>query len=206
MTALITATVIGVAGSAAISGSASRSASRTQQAGTDATIREQRRQYDTTRSDFAPWRESGQGALNRLDRASTGDMSDFQASPGYNFRLNEGTRNLENRFSTGGGGGNAMRALTEYGQNFASNEFGNWWDRQSGLAGVGQAATGSTAQFGANAANNISNAYMKNANNQSSIGMWNAGNMNNALQTGLSNYLYQQKPPPPQIQPIGRGN
>lgn len=193
MTAAITAAVVGTVGGALISGSASRDASQTQQQGTDASIAEQRRQYDTTRSDYAPWREVGVNALDRLNRASTGDMSDFQASPGYNFVLNEGTRNLENRFSVGGGGGNAMRALAEYSQGVASNEFGNWWNRQAGLSGTGQNATGATAQAGANSANNISSAYLNNANNQSSLGLWNANNMNNALQTGLSNYLYQRK-------------
>lgn len=189
MTAAITAAVVGVAGSAIVSGRASKK----QQQGTDASIAEQRRQYDTTRSDYAPWRQAGGDALNRLNRASTGDMSDFQTSPGYQFRLDEGTRNLENRFSTRGGGGNAMRALAEYSQGVASNEFGNWWNRQSNLAGVGQAATAGTAQAGAQSANNISSAYLNNANNQSSLGLWNANNMNNALQTGLSNYLYQRK-------------
>lgn len=187
MTAAITAAVIGTVGTAAISSSSSRSASRASQAGTDAQVQEQRRQYDMTRADFAPWRQAGQNALAQLQ-----DPNAFEQSPGYQFRLNEGTRNLENRFSTRGGGGNAMRALAEYSQNFASNEFGNWWNRQAGLAGVGQAATGSTAAHGANAANNISNAYGNNANNQASIGLWNAQNQNNALQTGLSNWLYSR--------------
>lgn len=153
-------------------------------------IEEQRRQYDTTRADFAPWRQAGEGALNRLTQASTGDMSAFQASPDYNFRLNEGTRNLENRFSVSGGGGNAMRALAEYSQNIASNEFGNWWNRQSGIAGVGQAATNSTANFGANAANNISNQYRTSGDNAASIGLYNNVSSGNALNAGIGNALY----------------
>lgn len=189
MTAAITAAVVGVAGSAIASRSASRSASNASQYGTDATVAEQRRQYDTTRSDFAPWRQAGVNALGRLENP----LESFQKDPGYEFVRNEGMRNIENRFSASGGGGNAMRALADYSNNLASTEFSNWWNRQSGLAGTGQAATGSTAAYGANAANNISAAYGNNANNQASIGLWNAGNMNNALQTGLSNWLYSRK-------------
>ena len=195
MTALITAAVVGTVGGAAISSNASRDAARTNQLATDATVNEQRRQYDTTRADFAPWRQAGTEAVNRLGRYASGDTSDFFTSPNYQWRLNEGTRNLENRFSTGGGGGNAMRALAEYSQNLAANEQQNWWNQQSGLAGTGQSAAGSTAQAGSNAANNISSAYLNNAANQSSIGMYNAANMNNALQTGLSNYLYYKDRP-----------
>lgn len=168
-------------------------------------IDEEARQYDTTREDFAPWREAGQNALARLGRASTGDMSDFQTSPGYQFRLDEGTRNLENRFSAKGGGGNAMRALNEYSQNFASNEFGNWWNRQAGLSGVGQSATGQTTMAGMNAANNISGQYGMLGDNLASIGLWNAGNQNNALRSGLSNVLYGLDKPSTQGSTWGTG-
>jgi hypothetical protein len=120
-------------------------------------------------------------------------MSDFQTSPGYQFRLDEGTRNLENRFSVKGGGGNAMRALNEYNQNFASNEFGNWWNRQAGLSGVGQAATGQTAYAGMNAANNISGQYGMIGDNLSSIGLRASANSSNNLNAGISNLLYGLK-------------
>ena len=158
----------------------------------------QEEQYAQTREDYGPWLEAGGAAVNRLDRASTGDMSDFQTSPGYNFRRDEGMRGMENRFSVGGGGGNAMKALSDWNQNMASNEYGNWWNRQAGLAGVGQQATGSTAMFGANAANQIAGQYGAIGDNEGSIGLWNAANVNNALQSGLSNYLYSRNQSQPQ--------
>jgi hypothetical protein len=45
---------------------ASRSAARAQEQANAQAIAEQRRQYDVTRADFAPWREVGAGALNNL--------------------------------------------------------------------------------------------------------------------------------------------
>ena len=75
-------------------------------AGYDSATEESRRQYDQTRQDFAPWRAGGEDALNQLQDPN----QYFEKSKGYQFRLDEGTRNLENRFSVGGGGGNAMRA------------------------------------------------------------------------------------------------
>ena len=158
--------------------------------GTMASIAEQGRQYDQTREDFSSWRESGEAAVGRQDAVMAGDMSSFQTSPGYNFRMDEGNRQMNNQYSNASGGGNAMRALVDYSQNFASNEFGNWWSRQSGMSDAGRGAAGSTSMAGMNAANNNSSAYMNNANNQGTIGLWNAKQQNNMMQGGASNALY----------------
>jgi len=151
-------------------------------------IENQEQQYAQTREDFAPWRESGVDALNQLSDPS----KYFETSPGYDFRRSEGTRNLENVFSAKGGGGNAMRALSEWNQNLASNEFGNWWNRQSGRAGLGQTATQNTSYAGMNAANNISNQYGQIGDNLASIGMWGNNQQTNAMNSGISNWLYSQ--------------
>lgn len=115
----------------------------------------QLRMFEQQRADAAPWREAGVNALGRLNAASTGDMSSFQASPGYQFRRNEGMRGIERTAASRGGAfsGNALRALSEFNSNIASNEFGNWWNQQAGLAGVGQQANSETAQAGQNYAN-----------------------------------------------------
>ena len=172
---------------------ASDNATAASERGTQASIAEQRRQYDQTREDYAPWRQMGEGAIGRMEDTMAGDMSSFQTSPGYNFRMEEGTRNVNNQFSNTSGGGNAMRAMVDYSQNFASNEFGNWWNRNAGMAGSGQAAVGGTSMAGMNAANNNSSAYMNNATNQGNVGMWNAKQQNNMMQGGMSNALYEWK-------------
>lgn len=130
-------------------------AAKAQAAAQQAAINEQARQYDTTRADFAPWRQAGTNALAQLANPS----QNFMASPDLEFRRSQGMQGIGNSFAARGGAfsGNALKALNEYNSNLASGEFGNWWNRQAGLAGVGQAATGSTAAAGANASGNISN-------------------------------------------------
>lgn len=177
-----------IVGSALIGAYSADKAADKSKAGYDAASLEQSRQYDQTREDFAPWREAGQNALGRLTNASTGDLSEFQASPGYEFVRSEGQRDIGNSFAARGGAasGNALRALAQYNQGLASNEFGNWWNRQAGLAGVGQAATQSTANAGANAAANIGNNLIGAGNARASGVM----GVNNAIQNGLGNALY----------------
>lgn len=58
-------------------------------------------------------------------------MSDFQADPGYSFRLKEGMRALENNAAARGGliSGNALRATQKFGQDLASGEYQNAYNR-----------------------------------------------------------------------------
>lgn len=149
---------------------------------------EQRRQFDLTRADLAPWRQSGQNALARLDRASTGSMADFYASPDYNFRRTEGQRNIGNSFAARGGAfsGNALKALTQFNSQLASGEYGDWWGRQAGIAGVGQNATNMGVQAGQQSANNIAQIALQGGDARASSIM--AGR--NALASGLNDAVY----------------
>ena len=89
-----------------------------------------------------------------------------------------------------GGGGNAMRALERERQGIAGGEFGNWWQRTMAQAEAGRGATGSTANVGMNAANNIGSAYMNTARGIAGVQGQKAENINNALNSGVSNILY----------------
>lgn len=58
-------------------------------------------------------------------------MSDFEQDPGYGFRMSEGLKALE-RSAAGRGGaasGAAMKGITQYGQNLASQEYQNAFNR-----------------------------------------------------------------------------
>lgn len=136
---------------------------------------EAKRQFDLSREDLAPWRQQGVTALNRLGAASAGDMSGFYTSPDYNFTRSEGMRDIGNSFAARGGAfsGNALKALTQFNSNLASGQFGDWWNRNAGLAGVGQSATSQGAQLGAGTAANIAG-----------INQTAAGNIGNALMAG----------------------
>lgn len=58
-------------------------------------------------------------------------MSDFQADPGYAFRLAEGQKALERTAAARGGllSGSALKAATRYGQEAGSQEFTNAFNR-----------------------------------------------------------------------------
>lgn len=66
----------------------------------------------------------------------------FQTDPGYKFRFSEGMRALDRGSAAAGGllsGGYARRA-TRYGQDYASNEYTNVYNRIANIAGIGQVA------------------------------------------------------------------
>jgi hypothetical protein len=80
-------------------------------------------------------------------------MSDFQADPGYAFRLSEGMKALEASRAAKGGllSGATGKALQRYGQEMGTQEYGNAFNRfqtersnrlqpLSGLMTLGQAA------------------------------------------------------------------
>lgn len=93
----------------------------------------------------------------------------FQADPGYNFRMSEGMRALERGAAARGGllsGGFARQAI-RYGQDYASNEYSNVYNRIANIAGLGQVANSQNANAalvtGASSGNAISNAGLARA-------------------------------------------
>lgn len=186
------AAVVG-AGSSIISGN---KAANAQKDAASANIAESRRQYDQTRADYAPWRAAGESALSRL----TTDMTDpthsqFTTSPGYAFRVSEGTKAVQNSAAARGrlASGATMKALDRYTQGIASDEYGKWWNQNAGLAGVGQAATNSTAQAGQNSTQNIINSNTQAGNARASSYANTGSAINSGINNVLSAYLFQQQ-------------
>lgn len=145
--------------------------------------------YNQNREDLAPWRTAGSGAVGRLSNMLTpgNQFTAMQADPGYQFRLDEGTKAIDRSaaargklFSPG-----TQNAVQRYGQNFASNEFGNVANRLSNLAGLGQTATNTTAALGANAANQQGQNLIGAGNARASGYVGSA----NAFSGGISNFL-----------------
>lgn len=100
-------------------------------------------------------------------------MSDFQADPGYAFRLSEGQKALDRSAAARGGliSGAALKAATRYGQDMGSQEYQNAFNRYQternaqlnplqSLAGVGQTSTNTLGSAGQNYASNVGNALM----------------------------------------------
>lgn len=108
---------------------------------------------------------------------STNPLEALQSRPGYQFRLQQGNDAYEASAAARGLGnsGAQLRALAQYNQDYASNEFDKEFNRLNALMGGGQVATGQINQaagaYGANAAN----AYM-NAGNARASGYINQAN------------------------------
>lgn len=87
----------------------------------------------------APWRNAGASALPIIQR-EIGDS--FTASPGYQWVLDQATRGVNRGANAQGlyGSGARANALTRTAAGLASQEYGNWYNRLAGLAGLGQTA------------------------------------------------------------------
>lgn len=114
--------------------------------------------FNQIRADQAPYRAAGQRSVSELEKMFLdGDYSGFETSPGYQFRLDEGEKALNRAAASRGllNSGPQMKALTRYGQDYASNELDTYANRLAALAGIGQTATQSTGSAGMTAAGNI---------------------------------------------------
>ena len=135
-----------VAGTGLISGyfgnKAAKDAADKSAEATMASIAEQRRQYDTSRADQAPYLAAGTGAVNRLGAGvrAGGEFGstmpfDFQydanADPGTAFRMSEGVKALDRSAASRGGllSGATLRGVQRYGQDLGSQEFQNAFNR-----------------------------------------------------------------------------
>lgn len=161
------------------------------------------RMYKQTRKDNQPWMQAGQGGLSALmelygmqDDGNGGytrnanpeaAMNWLKMDPSYQFRLQQGQGALENSAAARGGmlSGNALRALSDYGQNTASMEFGNIANRLSGLAGVGQSAGQYLGGLGQNTANAVGGNLLNAGQARASGYMGQYGAVNNMVNQGI---------------------
>lgn len=135
-------------------------------------------------------REEAQAYADANKTGAT-EYQGFQASPGYQFALDQGNASVNALAGARGGlnSGATLQALQENGIGMANQEYGNWWNRLSGIAGSGQNAAAQQGTAMTNAAGAISNAYgnIGNAKAAGAIGV------SNAINGGIQNYLgYQQ--------------
>lgn len=166
-------------------------------------------QYAQTRADEAPWRQAGVQALGQLNTltAPGGElnrnfsMADFQADPGYQFRMQQGLQALQGSAAARGGllSGAALKGIEQYGQGLASQEYGNAFNRfqeqgtnrfnrLASLAGLGQQATQFTGAQGAQAAGQAGN-YLTQGANAQAAGIIGAAN---AVNSGVGNWMDYQ--------------
>jgi len=197
-----------VVGSAVIGGMAAGDAASTQAASADRAADLQYKQYEQTRQDQMPWMEAGKTALNKLIPLTdykNFSMSDFQADPGYSFRMSEGLKGLERSAASRGGllSGSTLKGVQRFGQDLASQEYTNAFNRYQteraarlqplqSLAGVGQTTAQQLGQSGMQTAQNIGETQMSGAAARASGYVGQANALTGALNTGLNYYQGQQ--------------
>ena len=170
----VTGTIAAVTtiGSSLIGSKASRDASSQQQQAAAQASDVQRDIFERQVELQEPFREAGLKGQNRLlellglseDKAAPGygkyataefGMDQFKADPGYAFRMSEGMKALERSAAARGGllSGATLKGITRYGQDAASQEYQNAFNRfqaeRAGTLNPFQALAG-TAQSSAN--------------------------------------------------------
>ena len=191
--AIAGAAVVG-AGATMVAGS---KAAKAQKQAANAQVAEYRRQYDTSRQDMMPWLETGRGALAQLARlygiAGTDGSPDgdryggFTATPGYQWRLDQGVQAVERSAAARGllRSGAAAKAIQRYGEGLASSEYGAYADRLAQLAGIGQASAAQTSASGMAATSGIAQALGAAGNARASS----YANTGSAINQGVNNVL-----------------
>jgi hypothetical protein len=166
---------------------AAKSAARTSAAASDRASDVQREMFERNIELNAPFREAGVNALNKLvpltDYQNFG-MDQFRADPGYGFRMSEGMKGLERSAAARGGllSGGTLKGIQRFGQDLASQEFQNAFNRYGiererrmaplqSLAGVGQTTSQQLGAAGTGFANTVGNIGMANAMNQGNAAM-----------------------------------
>lgn len=139
--------------------------------------------YQQARKQLQPYLRSGRGAQDIISRlfgldGQPADMSAFQESPGYQFRLQQGLDAVQNSAAARGGlfSGATGQALSNYGQQSASQEFDNYLNRLFGLSQQGANTAANLGSLGAGNAAALGNIAMNQGQNQADAiqNQWNA--------------------------------
>ena len=156
--------------------SASREAAREQRRAAQQQLELQRQMYNQQRADFEPFRAAGSQAQNALmlglglggTPAQEGygalmrdfSMADYEADPGYQFRLQEGLKALDRQAAARGGtlSGAALKGTQRYAQDVASQEYSNAFNRYMANRASKLGALGGLVSTGAGAAQGLAGA------------------------------------------------
>ncbi|WP_297292607.1 hypothetical protein [Oceanicoccus sp.] len=163
--AFVTAAIIGSAvvgaGSSYFAGQAQSRAARraadAQREGAEASLEEQRRQFDAVQELFQPYVQAGTGSLAEQMRliglggeeAQQEAITAIQAGPEYQELIRTGEQAiLQNAAATGGlRGGNVQRSLAQFRPQVLSSLINQQYQRLGGISQLGQAsAAGQAAQ------------------------------------------------------------
>lgn len=224
---MVAAAIIGgvaTIGSGVIAASGAKSAANTQaQAARDANAA-QERMFDKQNELQEPFRQAGLTAQQQIMQllgiggdstaadygslAKPFGMDQFNADPGYAFRQAEGMKALERSAAARGGllSGSTMKGIQRFGQDLASQEYQNAFNRYQversarlnplqSLMGAGQSSTNvltsAAGQAGQNEASNIYNAGQARASGYVGSANAMAGALGSIGQAAVNYPLYQ---------------
>jgi hypothetical protein len=195
-------------GGALIGSSASRSASKAQAQAQREGDAAQERMFERQVELQEPFRQAGVNALPELIEASKYTpftMQQFQADPGYAFRLQEGMKALDRTAAARGGllSGATLRGAQRYGQEMGSQEYTNAFNRYQAerqarlnplqsLAGMSQTSANMLTNAAGQLGQNIAQGAATMGNIRASGYMNQANALTGALGQGLNYYQNQQ--------------
>lgn len=197
---------------------ASSKASKAQQQGAAQSAALQREMFEKQTALQEPFRQGGLTAQNQLmtllgiggDKGATDygsaaqpfGMEQFQADPGYGFRMSEGMKALESSAAARGGllSGAAMKGAQRFGQNLGSQEYMNAFNRYQteraarlnplqSLMGAGQTATNTLTGAAGQLGQGLGQAAAAAGGARASGYMNQATALQNALGSASSNYM-----------------
>jgi hypothetical protein len=134
--------------------------------------------YASAQAAQQPWQLAGGWSVNELRNKLAEGPGEYTKSPGYDFRLQEGVNALERGAAARGKqlSGAQEKALTRYGQDYATNDYQNWLNRwydslkpYQSLAGLGQTSATAAGQFGVGAGQSQAAGYLGQANTINSL-------------------------------------
>lgn len=117
--------------------------------------------YGDTKVNLNPFIQTGTQANGVQSQMMGGDYSGFYNSPDFQGAMKAGGQMVDNSAASRGGlfGGGNQRALSDYGQQTATQYLGNYRDWIGGVSGQGQQAATGLGAFGAQAGNGIAQLY-----------------------------------------------
>lgn len=146
-----------------IGGLGQRSAAKSAERISRESLAQQKAQQERVWGAVDPYMKGGAAAFANLQ-----DPNAFMTSPGYKFRLDQGLEGVAQSRSVNGllRSGGALKAINNYAQGAASDEYGKWFGQQSSIAHMGLQGAG----IGAGVANANSAAIGQDATNRANAG------------------------------------
>jgi hypothetical protein len=209
--------IIGTVAGGLLGSRSARKAADAQVAAANRAAEIQKQMFDKQVELNAPFRDAGLNAQNRLlnymglgTDTNTADfgkyardfsMDDFQQDPGYNFRLSEGLKALDRQAAARGGliSGAALKAAQNYGQQSASQEYNNAFNRYQtnrsnqlnplqSLMNAGQTSTNILSNSADNLGRGLADTYTQAGNARASGYIGRANALSSMLSSGINSF------------------